>query len=173
MEDLAIRRATSSDVGDLVDLRLSLQRHVEASNPWIWRITDEGEKRLRQELEKMLEDEEERTVVAKIGDKIVGFASGRVSHRVDYSPRSVGQISIIYVQETVRRRGVGSHLVQHLCRFFRSEGVEDVTLRYALGNREAESFWRGLGFEPIIVTANTHLKELEERLRESPVAEQA
>jgi len=43
--------------------------------------------------------------------------------------------------------------------------VEDVTLRYVIGNREAEEFWNGLGFQPIINTANARLMELEERLK--------
>jgi ribosomal protein S18 acetylase RimI-like enzyme len=170
MEELTIRSATVSDLDELLELRLSLQRHVEASSPWIWRITEEGRRRLQQELEKMLADSGGRMVVAVKDGELVGFAYGQVFNRETYVPLSVGHISMIYVQEGFRRRGVGSRLVEELCRFFRSENVEDVTLRYALGNREAERFWRGLGFEPIMQTVNIHLEELEERLRESASA---
>lgn len=160
------RSATASDLDELLKLRLSLQRRVEASNPWIWRITEEGKNRLRQNIEQMVADGDSRLVVAEDEEGLVGFASGRVVHRADYLPQSVGFISMIYVQEQFRRRSVGSRLVGELCRFFSSENVEDVTLRYALGNREAERFWSGLGFEPIMVTANIHLEELEKRLQE-------
>jgi len=164
MGDLMIRSARSSDLEEVLDLRLSLQHHVEASNPWLWWITDEGKRDLRKELEQMFADEECGIIVASEGGGLIGFASGRVSHREDYSPPNVGYILEIYVRDRFRGRGVGSRLVEGLCRFFRSENVEDVTLRYALGNREAEGFWSDLGFKPIIVTANTHLNGLEERL---------
>ena len=163
MGDLTIRRANTSDLDGLLELRLSLQRHVEASNPWIWLITEEGKRRLKQKLEQMLEDGEGRMVVAVKEGDLVGFACGQVAHRADYQPKSVGFISMIYVQENSRMQGVGSFLVGELCRFFRSENVEDVTLQYALGNGEAERFWSGLGFEPIMLTVNIHLEELEEQ----------
>ena len=168
MVDLTIRRATTSEIDELLELRLSLQRHVEASNPWIWRITEEGRRRLKQELEQMLEDGESRMVVAVREGDLVGFGYGQVAHRTDYLPKSVGFISMVYVQENSRMQGIGSRLVVELCRFFRSENVEDVTLQYALGNREAERFWSGFGFEPIMITANIHLEELEKQLSEPP-----
>ena len=168
MRELTIRRASASDIDELLELRLSLQRHVEASNPWIWRITEEGRSRLKQELEQMLEDGEGRMVVAVKEGDLVGFGYGRVAHRTDYLPKRVGFISMVYVQENSRMQGVGSRLVGELCRFFRSENVEDVTLQYALGNREVERFWSGLGFEPIMITANIHLEELEKQLSEPP-----
>lgn len=166
MGDLKIRSATISDMNELFRLRLSLQHHVEASNPWIWRITDEGKNRLRQNFEQMVTEGDGRMVVAEGEGGLVGFAYGEVAHREDYLPRSVGLLSIIYVEENHRMKGVGSLLVGELCRFFRSENVEDVTLRYALGNREAKGFWSGLGFESIMLTANTRLEDLEERLGE-------
>ena len=83
MRELTIRRATAPDLDGLLELRLSLQRHVEASNPWIWRITEEGRSRLKQELEQMLEDGESRMVVAVKEGDLVGFAYGRVAHRTD------------------------------------------------------------------------------------------
>jgi hypothetical protein len=37
-------------------------------------------------------------------------------------------------------------------------------VRYILGNKEAESFWRKLGFESIIMTGSAYLRELESNL---------
>jgi len=56
-------------------------------------------------------------------------------------------------------------LVKELCRFFNSNKVENLTVRYIIGNKEAEGFWRKLGFETIIVTSGVHLKELEFKLK--------
>jgi ribosomal protein S18 acetylase RimI-like enzyme len=72
-------------------------------------------------------------------------------------PKSVGAISTIYVVKKLRRKGVGARLVNELFGFFNSERVEHVTLRYIVGNRAAEGFWRKLGFESIITTAGMRL----------------
>lgn len=63
-----------------------------------------------------------------------------------------------------RRRGIGTQLVSALCRFFDSKNIQEITLRFALGNKEAEIFWKTLGFQPLIVTVNTRLETLKEKL---------
>ena len=103
-------------------------------------------------------------VVAAAGGELVGFAYGKVFRRSTYSPNNVGQISMVFVQETFRRRGIGRLLVEELCQFFRAEKVEEVTLRYVLENREAEKFWNDLGFEPRLVTANIRFTVLKKHL---------
>jgi hypothetical protein len=54
MSNFIIRKATSSDIEKIVELRLLLQQHSEESNPSVWRITAEGEKALRQKVENAL-----------------------------------------------------------------------------------------------------------------------
>lgn len=165
MSDIVVRDVKPSDIDKLVELRLSLQRHVEASNPMIWRVTAEGAGLLKQGLEGAMKADQNRMVVAMTNGEVIGFAHGQVSRRTDYRPNVVGTISKIYVQREFRGRGIGRRLVEGLCQFFRMNDVEEVTLRFVIGNREAEGFCRGLGFKPIINTANVHLKELEERLK--------
>ena len=164
MEGLKLREARISDLDKLVELGFSVQRHVETSNPNIWRITDNGKTGFKLELERMLADREGQVLVAVKDNDPVGFVYGRVSRREDYLPRCVGYISIIYVWEGFRRKGVGSNLIGELCKFFSSKNVEDVTLRYVLGNVKAERFWMKLGFKPLIHTANTSLEKLEKSL---------
>lgn len=162
MSDIVIRDAKHSDIDKLVEFRLLLQCHVEASNPMIWRITAEGVGRLKKELEEVMKADQQRIVVATMNEEVISFAHGQVSQRTDYQPNIVGTISKIYVQRGFRGRGVGRRLVKNLCQFFRMNNVEEVTLRFVIGNREAEEFWRGLGFKPIIITANVNLEKLED-----------
>jgi GNAT superfamily N-acetyltransferase len=68
------------------------------------------------------------------------------------------------VRKECRKRGVGRRLVEELCGFFDSTGAEQVTLRYIVGNGEAESFWTELGFKPIIMTASTTPAELKNNM---------
>ena len=164
MGNMIVRSAEETDLGNLVELSLSLQQHLEASNPRIWRLTEEGRKSWKQEVEEMLSDQDGRLVIAEKDDHIVGFAYGRILRRTDYRPLVVGDISRIYVLQQYRRRGVGTRLIEELCQFFSSANAQEVTLRYVLGNEEAERFWHNLWIRPVLVTASTDLKELKENI---------
>jgi len=165
--DMLIRNVETSDLEELVKLRLSFQHHMEASNPRVWRITEEGRSHLREDTEQKLINEEGRMLVAVTEKELVGFAYGEVSHRTTYTPNVIGQISIVYVREEFRRQGVGKQLVEELCQFFRSKNVEEVTLNYISGNKEAEGFWGVLGFEPVRISANLGFEQLMKQLRKS------
>ena len=70
----------------------------------------------------------------------------------------------MYVDSNFRRKAVGALLIRRVCEFFDSEGVEDVTLWYIIGNEEAERFWGKLGFRPVITTAKIDLRDLERKM---------
>ena len=164
MTNISVRKATFSDVEKLTELRLLLQQHCEDPNSQIWQMTDEGRALLKRKVENDFVNESSRIFVAEIDGNIIGFAHGDVSHRTDYVPQNVGSISTVYVDSNFRRRGVGALLIRHVREFFDSEGVEDVTLRYIIGNEEAERFWGKLGFKPVITTAKIDLKDLEREM---------
>jgi len=104
-------------------------------------------------------------LVAVKEKEVIGFAYGEVSYRTTYTPNNIGQISIVYIREEFRRKGIGRQLVEELCKFFSSKNVEEVTLNYIIGNKEAEGFWGILGFEPVRISANLGFEELMEQLR--------
>jgi ribosomal protein S18 acetylase RimI-like enzyme len=164
MDNLTIRRATKSNVERIVELRLLSQEHFEESNRLIWRITEEGKNLIKQKVETDLTDSNVLVLLAEAGGEIIGYVRGEVTCRSDYAPRTVGQVSLIYVVKQFRRKGVGKRLMKELCRFFNSNKAENLTVRYVIGNREAEAFWRKLGFEPIIMTGSTHLRKLDSKL---------
>jgi len=165
MDNLTIRRTASSDVERIVELRLLLQEHAEKSNPLIWRITEEGKKLLKQKVENDIADSNIHVLLAEADGEIIGYVQGEVTRRSDYMPKTVGQISLMYVVKQSRRKGVGTCLVTELCKFLNSNKAEDLTARYIIGNKEAEVFWRKLGFESIITTSSTYLKELDFKLK--------
>jgi len=114
MDNLTIRRAASSDAEKIVELRLLLQEHAEKSNPLIWRITEEGKKLLKQEVENDLADSNIHVLLAEADGKIIGYVQGEVTRRSDHMPRTVGQISLMYVVKQFRRKGVGRRLIKEL-----------------------------------------------------------
>jgi ribosomal protein S18 acetylase RimI-like enzyme len=157
------RRANPTDKEHITEMRLQLQRHVETSNPNIWHLTEEGKNKISQEVEDMLADERGTVLIAKQEGQPIGYIYGQISHRTHLTPGAVGFISGIYVKENHRRRGIGTTLVRELAKTFRAQGMEEVNLRYIVGNREATKFWTSLGLTPVITIANTPLEELEKR----------
>ena len=107
MDNLTTRRAASSDVERLVELRLLSQEHAETSNPLIWRITEEGKKLLKQQVENDLTDSNIPVLLAEIDGKIMGYVQGEITRRSGHMPRTVGQVSLMYVLKQFRRKGVG------------------------------------------------------------------
>lgn len=165
MNDLTIRRAVSSDAQRVVQLRLLLQKHIEKSNPLIWRITKEGRNLLKQNVKSDIANDDIRILLAEANGETVGIVQGEVTCRSDHMPRIVGHVSLMYVMKGFRRRGIGKLLMKELCEFLRSRGTENLTVRYVIGNVEAESFWRKLEFESIITTGSASLGELDLRLK--------
>jgi GNAT superfamily N-acetyltransferase len=131
----------------------------------IWRITEEGKKLLKQKVENDMANGNVQILLAEAGGEIIGYVQGEVACRSDYMPKTVGQVSLMYVVKQFRRKGVGRRLMEQLIKFFYSNKAEDLTVRYVIGNKEAEEFWRKLGFESIITTGSTRTKELDFKLK--------
>ena len=164
MKDLEIRKADSSDLDKIVEMQLSLQEHLENSNPLIWRYTKEKKELLKRDLENQFMDENHLILVAEVKGEIVGFVHAEVQHRTTHIPAIIGSIANIFVHKNFRRKGIGSRLIQEVYRFFRTKNVKDVYLRYVLGNKEGEKFWEKLGFKPILVTAHSQVDMVEKRI---------
>lgn len=165
MFDCTIREATEGDLEVLLALRLALQAHLERCNPSLWRISPEGKLRSKEMLTQLLQEEDSTILVAVDADqRIVGMIAGQVRQQHGYIPQIVGSVHWLFVGEAYRRRGIGRALVARLLAFFVAKGAEEITLRYVIGNVEAERFWIKLGFEPRIITAGTSLQALAARL---------
>jgi hypothetical protein len=69
-----IRDAGATDRDELVRMRLRMQEHMEAANPGIWRITEEGRRQIGPDIEGALSDEEGRVLIAEEEGTVIGFA---------------------------------------------------------------------------------------------------
>jgi GNAT superfamily N-acetyltransferase len=165
-----IRTAQMSDLDRLVELLLALQDHVEASNPDIWTMTAKARANLKAQVASRIKATSSCALVAEHDrDGVIGLIFGRIVTNKRYNPSRAGCVDQAFVREDHRRVGVGSRLVEELCRYFAAEGAEDLTLRYVAGNADADSFWTALGLSARIITAGAsrrmvqnHLAQLDE-----------
>jgi GNAT superfamily N-acetyltransferase len=157
-----IRPAQPGDLDRLVALMVALQEHLEASNSGLWRMSPQARRQLSSQLQSRLAAPNTCALVAEHFEAgVVGAIFGRVTASNRYIPSRAGVIDQAFVDARHRRAGVGSQLVTNLCRYFAAQGVGDLSLRYVVGNDEADAFWTALGFEPRIMTVGTSRERVE------------
>lgn len=145
-------------------MHLSLQEQLENNNSSIWKYTENKKRLLERQYAEHLVDENSLVLVAEAEAKVVGFLLATVSARTEYVPSIIGSLSTIFVEENYRRQGIGSRLIRKAYRFFSSKKAENIYVRYVMGNKEGEGFWKHLGFKTIIVTAGTLTSKIKEQI---------
>jgi ribosomal protein S18 acetylase RimI-like enzyme len=165
VSDYLIRAAVESDLDSLVALKLALQDHMELSNPTIYPLSPVGRAEVRTELAKQPQEDGTLVLLAESAQgEAIGMVIGQVQHQTRLLPETLANIGVLYVKDHWRRYGVGTALVNRLLGFFAERDAEEISVRYVVGNKEAERFWEGLGFERRIITAGASRKALASRL---------
>jgi ribosomal protein S18 acetylase RimI-like enzyme len=86
-------------------------------------------------------------ILAKKGEKAVGFAHGVIKYLPDYiGGFPVGSITHIFVDNDHTGSGIGKAMVGLLEEWFRSKKVHSVELQVICGNPGAKEFWKKLGY---------------------------
>jgi len=68
------------------------------------------------------------------------------------SPDNEGEIDSIYVEEEYRGHGFGDELIKRSLEWMDKKGVKKKTVRVAVGNQDAVSFYERYGFRPRSIT---------------------
>jgi GNAT superfamily N-acetyltransferase len=164
-----VRPARASDLDRLAGLLQALQDHLEASNPHLWRLKPEARRNLKGQIAGRLAAKDCCALVAEHHKEgVIGVIFGRIIVNNRYTPSRTGQVDQAFVRADHRRAGVGRQLMARLCHYFAVQGVENISLRYVVGNTEADAFWSALGFSPRIITAGATREAVEARLAQIP-----
>jgi len=163
---MKIRAAEPKDIEELVVLHRLLHEYSVGLNSRLWGAGPQEVSNWRALYEECLHSDSGAIFVAEEAGKLVGHIAGRVETREGATPRVVAYILTAFVREEWRNRGIGTALVEALLDFLSSKGVEDISLRYIIANREAQGFWKGLGFEPLFCIANARSAEVHRRLEQ-------
>lgn len=170
-ETFDIREAVAADVPELVGFLIRLDAHVGGVDPEILELTPTGEQQLRQRIESYINDPGKRLAVAETDDgRLVGMGGIHIWHYADIwvNPERrglrSGYIDDLWVEPDFRSAGVARRILDALLAFAQAEGIDELTLEYALHNPEAEAFWQKLGFKPTGVRAAGRLDDVRARL---------
>ena len=164
MKDVEFRIATLHDTETLFNFSLQLQRLLEHSNPNVWKITKDGIEKKRVSIREMITKIDGRVILAEREGRTIGFISGFIRKREDYTPKIIGQIGIIYIIKPYRRQGIGTRLLKELLVFFEEKQVERIVVNYIAGTKEAETFWKKFDFNPVHISSNIPIKVFKKKL---------
>jgi ribosomal protein S18 acetylase RimI-like enzyme len=98
----------------------------------------------------------ETVVVAEVGEKIVGFASLRVTDSLDPDPYA--ELTDLFVESDSRRLGAASRLVKYLEGIARERGATHLVVLTGTKNTEAQAFYRSAGYEEYAISMRKALK---------------
>jgi aminoglycoside 6'-N-acetyltransferase I len=134
--DILIRRAATPDLDDWLRMRQLL-----------WPYSDPGQ--LRTEMERMLAEPLEPAFVAVRPDGSLGgfLEAGLRKYADGCSTSPVGYIEGWYVDEDLRRLGVGARLVRAAEEWAREQGCSEMASDTWLDNDMSISAHRSLGYE--------------------------
>ena len=150
--DVKVRKATSSDIPELIKLEREFEDHMRS--PEINAIFDsETDDEMREGFEEQLSNPEFITLVAELNDEIVGMAyacstSYSSLHSGERRPPNSATFAKAVVTENHRRKGIGRSLTSETVHQLRLMGFETIVSDWRILNTEANEAWSKLGFEP-------------------------
>lgn len=98
----------------------------------------------------------ETVVIAEVENKLVGFASLRVTDSLDPDPYA--ELTDLFVESESRRLGVASKLVKYSEGIARERGATHLVVLTGTKNTEAQAFYRSAGYEEYAVAMRKALK---------------
>ena len=92
-------------------------------------------------------------LVVKEGDEYVGYLVGGMAAPEDYrTVKSVAELENMYVQESMRGKGIGGKLVQQFEDWCKEKGVEVIRIVASAENADAIRFYESKGAKPVSLT---------------------
>lgn len=155
-----VRRASSSDLEDLVDLCLLARAESGVGR----QLCTDDRARLRDQLAALASLPEGVALVATCDGEPAGLALGRVLGPGPLAATAVLSLDAVYVRPPQRRRGLGHALLQAVAEAADAAGADDVYAAPLPGSRGMQRFLARLGFAPAAAHRVVSTTALQRRL---------
>ena len=130
---MQLRNVTIDDVSAVADLITQLGYRTTADQ-------------MRDRLASLMSDPAYGTLVAEIGDRVVGMIGLRMDRGHEYDG-VLGRIVALVVDESARGKGTGRSLVEAGERWARQRGARKLMVSTANHRTRTHEFYRALGYE--------------------------
>ena len=146
--DIIIRRAKASDITTIQEFGSKLlnfeRENYDSSLDENWAFSDEAKA-------KYLNAIQNRYVsIAEIDNQPVGFLIGSIITPTGDDARQIKQANLqnIYVDEKMRKAGIGRRLLDDFKQYCKNEGVTRLNVSVLTANTTATDFYYNNGFKP-------------------------
>jgi GNAT superfamily N-acetyltransferase len=147
---MTIRQATLDDIPEITGLWTEFMDFHQSMNTFFTRRSD-GDVNFRDHVVDNLSNPDFCIIVADLNGTLTGYA---IAYFQDYPPvfvdKKCAYISDIVVDESYRGKGLGKELIDFLCDWARSRGIQRMELEVLQSNYNAHAFYDHLGFEPFM-----------------------
>lgn len=153
---IVIREAQKSDLNEIV--RLSIQAreyHNQILGNYFNVLDTDFEHRF---LSKAIDDENQKLLVAVLKDEIVGMVLVAYQEKKWLAKEHTYQIDNICVDQTHRRQGIGTKLLDAVMTLAKQNGIQQINLGVFCQNKQAIPFYESFGFKPLSIKMNMPVK---------------
>jgi len=166
-EDVDVRRAGPADLDTVMELVIGLRRHLASAPAFLPLVVEADPTKPHQA---RLADPTNALWLAYLDGEAVGLMSCSppgdrpfpAALREDASTCNLGgAFGGAFIRSDVRGSGIGKALLNHVMSWARDGGYARCVLDYESANIEAERFWSGQGFEPIV---NSLMRTIDSRI---------
>ncbi|KAA1245544.1 GNAT family N-acetyltransferase [Aquimarina sp. RZ0] len=153
---MKIRAATLKDLPALLDFE---QKIIETEIPMdTTLITDK--KISYYDIREYVKSKNTEVVVAEIDNKLVGSGYGQIRNRKNFFKQNqLGYIGFMYVKEEFRGNGISQLILQFICDWFTSKGIDEIRLRVYDKNPRAIKAYEKAGFKKHLIEMRLNLKD--------------
>ena len=143
--DITIRSALVDDVADIARLHRAIwcDTYRDLAPADVYQALDEEYRRMRWADMLANPRRDQRVLLAVLDDRLVGIGAIAASSEPAFEGR--GEIKSLYVDSSIKRRGIGRLMMREMAREFVSMGYSAIGLGVVVGNEPAIAFYRALG----------------------------
>ena len=156
-----IREATFKDVPYLAQCVQKLVEHVRdrSQDAYFVELAEDYAQGLVPWVTEVVEAETGYALIAEVDQQPAGVLLGKETTPVVpiTKVQKVGEVTVCWVEPEYRQQKVAQQLIDVAETWFAQRQLSYVELYYIIGNREAESTWGNLGYQPFRITARKRL----------------
>ena len=149
---MKLRPALAADAPALAGLWRQVDELHARLLPTYFRVASDGPTRPLSDLGRILASGTEALFVAEESGVLLGFVHAQIYDTPaapTMTPRRRAHVDDLIVDKSHRRRGVGRALMQAAEIWARDRGAAEVVLTLWRGNKSAEAFYAGVGYQPL------------------------
>lgn len=145
--DITIRRAKESDVAAIQEFGSKLlnfeRENFDSSLDENWAFSNEAKAKYLNAIKNRY------VTIAEIDGQLVGFLIGNIITPTDNDARQIKQANLqnIYVNDNVRKTGIGKKLIDDFKHYCKNDGVVRLNVSVLAENKTAIDFYYNNGFK--------------------------